>query len=130
MTYEIGFAATWLTTSAALVIFTWLSYLVPRLRRHMLEVFKPARFNETSLFYDTLRFFEDGCPTSDILAFIIINAFLLLEGLVLTGVFAIIWPFTVLVLIGGVLPISISKMIPHKEGADQSSDQLLRRTSS
>lgn len=122
MTYEIGIAATWLITSAALVIFIWLSYLVPRLRRHMLKVFEPATYRDESPFYDVLQFFENGCPTDDILAFFIVNALLLLAGLILTGVFALIWPFTLLVLIVGVLPISISKMIPRKEGADQSSE--------
>ena len=88
----------------------------------MLKVFEPDRYSDTTPVYDVLQFFEDGCPTSDILAFIVVNALLLLAGLILTGVFALIWPFTLLVLIVGVLPISISKMIPRKEGADQSSE--------
>jgi len=115
MTYEIGFISTWLITSAALIIFMWLSYLVPRLRRHMIKVFKPTNFNEVSLFHDALTFFEEACPTSDIIPFIIVNSVLFVGGLVLTGVLALIWPLTLPVLILGVLPIAISKMIPHKE---------------
>jgi len=122
MTYETGIIASWLIIGVALVIFTWLSYLVPRLRRHMLKVFKPETYSDEPLVYDVLRFFENGCPTEDILGFIIVNALLLLGGLILIGVLALIWPLTLLILIGGVLPISISKMIPRKEGSDQPSE--------
>jgi hypothetical protein len=115
MNYEIGFMMTWVITSAALIIFMWLSYLVPRLRSHMMKVFRPAKFNEVSLFHDTLTFFEENCPTSDIIPFIIVNSVLMAGGLVLTGVLALIWPLTLPVLILGVLPIAITKMIPRKE---------------
>jgi hypothetical protein len=114
MNYEIGFMMTWVITSAALIIFMWLSYLVPRLRRHMIKVFKPA-INEVSPFHDALMFFEETCPTSDIIPFIIVNSLLMACGLVLTGVLALIWPLTLPVLILGVLPIAITKMIPRKE---------------